>query len=301
MGNNRFIHKALDSDGQQIPIIGIQISWSFGEREYNQQAVIDAHLRHDLPIEHLQKGQKRIVATKRALQKMKGDGNLKEIESDSDIMRFQFTEDFIDSLPSGSTFKNLRIREIVRYTSATDSFSFEDAEGKPYSNDPKAAQIHSLVQHCSSVFTTADITRYVQKLFEKSSIIRMRKDGGVYFVPAKHVALCEKVQRMFNDIDTRGYFSMIEIPDTQNVHKSVAVSFENDIESKIAELREKWNARKEENKDMSRTVFSNDMKEIAEMAGNLEIYSDILKNQFDDAKELIEEVTTELKKQIGII
>lgn len=297
----RFIHNAKDSEGNNIPIVGFQIAWSFGDREYNQQRVIDLHIKNNLPIDHLQKGQKRIVATKRALNKMKGEGQLREIESTDRMMRFQFTEEFIDSLPSGSTFKNIRVREIVRYDCENDSFSFEDHEGKAYSNDPKAMQIMNLVQHCNSVFTTADITRYIQKLFDKSNIIKLRKDGGVYFVPAKYAELVTKVQKMFTEVDQKGYFSLIEIPDTVNVQRTVACSVESDIESRVNALREKWEARKAESKDMSRTVFKNDMSEIAVMAGDLELYTDLTKTQFDTAKSLLDEITGELKKQMGLV
>jgi len=293
----RFVYRATDSEGNQIPVIGYQISWSFGRKEYNQQAVIDAHIRNNLPIDHLQKGQKRIVATKRALNKMKGDGLLREIESNDSFMRFQFCEEFIDSLPSGSTFKNLRVREIIKFEN--DRFSFEDSNGTSYTNDLKASDIMRLVQHCSNVFTTADITRYTQKLFEHSSITRLKKDGGSYFVPAQHRELVENVKKMFDEIDPDGWFTLYEMVDTNFTKNAIKSSFESDLEQKVKTIRDYIAERKEKGLEMTRTVFSNFMKDdVAVMVGDLELYADLVQDQLADAKSLINEVTEEIKKEM---
>lgn len=293
----RFIHKAQDSEGNALDVIGFIITWSFGKSEYNQVDVINAHIRNNLPIAHLQKGQKRIVATKRALKKMKGSGLLREIESNDAYMRFQFCEEFIDALPSGSTFKNLRIREIVRFNCDTEQFSFEDGEGKPFSNDLKAAEIMQLVQFCSSVFTTSDITRYTQKLFEDAHFRKLREGGGVYFIPAQHANLVYSTQKMFDEIDQDGYFSVIEMPDTTNNKIAVKNAFKTDIETKREALFKRWEEIKKEGDKMSRTIFTNDMEAIAEMIGDVELYADLTQDQLTETREMLKEMSEALKKE----
>ena len=293
----KFVYTLKDSQGNPVPISGIngfQITWNMKESEFIQQMVIDAHSRNYLPVDHLQKGQKRIVATKRALQKLKGSGMLKEIETNDHFMRFQICEEFIDNLPSGSTFKNLRVKEIIRYNSDTDGFDFEDKDGNHFTNDFKAKEIMDMVSHCNSVFTKMDMTRYIQRLFQGKGMISLLDRGGAYFVPAIHHDLVFNIKRMMKEIDPEGNFNYTEIPNAPGANESVSVSFVSEVKATMTLLKKKNEERKANGDKMSRTIYSGLMDEIAELTGNLELYIDMTGYEMRDAKELMEETSKEI-------
>jgi len=60
------------------------------------------------------------------------------------------------------------------------------------------------LDRCIAVRTGSDVTRIVQKLFEKEAdLFPIRPQGGAYFVPAAHAAFVEQVQAFLGRVNGR--------------------------------------------------------------------------------------------------
>ena len=67
-----------------------------------------------------------------------------------------------------------------------------------------AALAQEELDRCIAVRTGSDVTRIVQRLFEKQAdLFAIRPQGGAYFVPAAHAAFVEKVQGLLGRMNGR--------------------------------------------------------------------------------------------------
>lgn len=67
-----------------------------------------------------------------------------------------------------------------------------------------AALAQEELDRCIAVRTGSDVTRIVQRLFEKQAdLFAIRPQGGAYFVPAAHAAFVEKVQGFLGRVNGR--------------------------------------------------------------------------------------------------
>ena len=67
-----------------------------------------------------------------------------------------------------------------------------------------AALAQEELDRCIAVRTGADVTRIVQRLFEKQAdLFAIRPQGGAYFVPIAHAAFIERVQGFLGRVNGR--------------------------------------------------------------------------------------------------
>ena len=60
------------------------------------------------------------------------------------------------------------------------------------------------LDRCIAVRTGSDVTRIVQRLFEKQAdLFAIRPQGGAYFVPIAHAAFVERVQGFLGRVNGR--------------------------------------------------------------------------------------------------
>lgn len=277
----KFVHVAKNKAGDEIPLIGYTIAWSYSRAEFLHTDVIGAFQNHNLETSHLNKGKDRISAVLRALNKAKKDALLRQCDESPTTIRYQFTEEFFDEMPDGTRFKNFKLSEFIVYDKVNDKILADTTE--------KQEMLQELMNYCAERFTNSDVTRYTKKLFEKSGIISLRSRGGMYFVPAPHSQLVLNVMQMFMELDPKGEFTLIEMPDLTFTKESVKNNFDSDMKSRMEELQKKMELIKEKGETMTRTVYKNLIEEIGQWSKDVEMYAELTEYNLDSAKQMVKD------------
>ena len=286
MVKRKNIFTAADAEGNPVDLIGYTIAWTGMKREYNMMDVISAFKNNNLPVKHLEKGKERISFVLRALNKAKQDTLLREVEKTDTTIRYQFTKEYVDTMPDGTLYKAFRPEEFVVYDKVNDRLLAETPEKEKF--------LHELLRHCSETFTNSDVTRYIQALFNEASMIPLRGRGSMYFVPAKYTTLVHSVKSMFETIDPDGWFTLIEMPDLKFTKESVKSSFENEMASKLSDLKTEMEKLKSKEDGITPRIYRARMEEIGKWAKDLEMYTELTQYTLEDAKDIIKEASTML-------
>ena len=295
----KFVIESKDSSGNPVPVMGFILGWNYEKPEYDRNKVIDAWRINNLPTKLLEGACDRISAVGRALNKCKEKNLLREIDTN----RYQMTETFETQLMSGANALGYKVKEIIVYDDVNETFTFEDADGRSYSNDLKAKDLLDKVTHCESVFTNADLTRYSKAAFKKTGFHALSKKGCFYFIPARFKDMVMSMKAAFEMTEPEGFFTLIDVPDTANSRMSVSDSAVDMFKGKLKAFRDKIAENKGNSKDgkVSRRQFGFCQKDIAELAGDIELIVECTQYDLNDAKRELDAFKNQLDIEMGIV
>jgi hypothetical protein len=158
----------------------------------------------------------------RACKKLSEARIIRQVAEDETTIRFQFTAES-------------RVGDRYSYDFET-MLSLEKATGKVTCDLAGLATLaQEELDRCIAVRTGGDITRVVQRLFErKADLFPIRDQGGAYFVPQEHVAFVDKIQALLGRLN--GSLRRYPIPaGTPHGDRSVKEAVANGLETLIAE------------------------------------------------------------------
>ena len=161
-------------------------------------------------------------AFSRACKKLSEARIIRQVAEDETTIRFQFTAES-------------RVGDRYSYDFETLLF-LEKATGKVTCDLAGLATLaQEELDRCIAVRTGGDITRVVQRLFErKADLFPIRDQGGAYFVPQEHVAFVDKIQALLGRLN--GSLRRYPIPaGTPHGDRSVKEAVANGLETLIAE------------------------------------------------------------------
>jgi hypothetical protein len=129
----------------------------------------------------------------RACKKLREARIIRHVSEDNMTIHFQFTAEHKD----GDHF---------RYDLET-MLTLEKATGKVSCDLPGLATLaQEELDRCLEARTGGDVTRIIQKLFEREAdLFPIREQGGAYFCPQEHVSFLEKVQAFLGRLNGRMY------------------------------------------------------------------------------------------------
>src|SRR5262249_16094610 len=130
-------------------------------------------------------------AFSRACKKLSEQRMIRPIAEDATHIKFQFTQES-------------RSDDKVEYTLET-MLTLDKQTGSVSCETPGLATMaQEGLDRCIVVRTGVDITRIIQKFFERQAdLFAIRPQGGCYFCPICHVAFIDKIQDLLNRVGGR--------------------------------------------------------------------------------------------------
>lgn len=150
---------------------------------------------------------------------------IRKVEESSSEIKFQFTEEHKSH------------GELDYDKEAT--VSVEKATGKLSGDDPAiVSKAQALLDEHIQKRSTADVTRLVQRIFDKSKgdLVPLRKQGGTYFVPDTNADLLNKVDAILKEIG--GELNTYEVGSDNRTKQSVANDMSQHLTQMVNEFRD---------------------------------------------------------------
>lgn len=161
----------------------------------------------------------------RACRKLSEQRIIRQVAEDAATITFQFTKESLE----GETFKysleaKLELEKATGKVTCTDSPELE-------------ARAQAALDECIGARTAGDVTRVIQKLFErKADLFPIREQGGCYFVPAEHQSFLERIDAFVRVLN--GKLGRFPIPKgTPHGDRSVRDAVADGLEAVVEEHR----------------------------------------------------------------
>lgn len=168
-------------------LLGEVISWTCSGVAVTHPALVDALTAADLDPAVARELAPRHAFT-RACKKLSDARIIRRVAEDDATLTFQFTQE-------------TRSSDRIEYTLET-MLSLDKQTGKVTCPLPGLATVaQEELDRAVTARTGADVTRVVQRLFERhADLFPVRPQGGVYFVPERHVAFVGQVQSLLGTL-----------------------------------------------------------------------------------------------------
>jgi hypothetical protein len=221
---------------------------------------------------------------KRATHALEEGRIIRQVDESKDTLTFQFTTEFLDT----------QLKEF-EYRKECDLMLNKD-DGTITCRDLGLSQLATQkMSEKMGLRNASDVSRIIQALFKANGdLFPLRDSGGVYFVPAQHISLVEKVDSLLSDIG--GSMKRFELSNTPNAGKSVAVSIRDTLKELIAEYAEYAGQINDQNAKQVQTAANR----IAEIRFKLTNYRTLLQSFDAEIEQAIQSVTTDLESKVGV-
>ena len=225
-------------------------------------------------------------AWRRAVHHLTENRVIRETYSDEDVIRFQFTSEYLD------------ITEF-KYTKECD-LSLDKKSGIVTCTDYGVEQrAQHLINTEMQKRNANDVTRIIQKLFRQASdLIPIRQQGGVYFVPESASDVPDRVAHFLRQIG--GSIQRFEISGDGKSGESVATSIRDVIYKMVDEAHESVTLLStltdEDNDRQQEKTLAN----ISAAQAKLDAYRDLLQDYTTDVEDALSQVRDGLQKALGL-
>jgi hypothetical protein len=217
------VRNGLPSLAPGTRLLGEILTWSAGGVRVRHRDLV--HALHDSALDE---GVARELAPRhafsRACRKLARERIIRQVGEDDKRIHFQFTRE----AKAGDRFE---------YELET-MLSLDKATGKVHCELPGLATLaQELLDDCIEARTGGDVTRVVQRLFERQAdLFPIREAGGAYFVPQQHSGFIDRVHALLGKIN--GRLSRFPVPaGTPHGDRSVKDAVASGIAAIIAEHR----------------------------------------------------------------
>lgn len=222
-------------------------------------------------------------AFRRACKSLSKNRVIDVIKDDENEMTFQFTKkefqaDRVDFDYERDVVVNKKTGQVT-----TSSYEFE-------------RQAQDLLDKELSIRHGGDITRLVHKIFDASGgdLIKIRPQGGAYFVPASHSPLVDSIRVLLEWIG--GTLVDYEIGGTSETTKaSIAQNMKDHFEGLLKEFYESCQTVTE---DASDAVKERRQATLVGLRTKLEAYKSLMQDFSKDIKEGIDNAEAELNRKL---
>lgn len=210
----------------QSELLGEIVTWDMGAMEVPLSQVQSALGAAGIPDDEIRE-LRNTTAFSRAIKEFRKDRTIDKVEKQGDAVTFQFTQKYLKDARL-----NFSYEAKVTLDTATGDISC-----------PESWEIEGHAQarfaHCKQHRVTSDVTRLVQKLFERHADlypINPRK-GVAYFVPEAHREFSGKVETFLRSLG--GVLLRFPVPKgTPEGNRSVQAAVETGLETLTEELDE---------------------------------------------------------------
>ena len=160
----------------------------------------------------------------RACRRLSDQRIIRPVAEDATTIRFQFTQE-------------TREDDRYEYTLETTLTLDKQTGGVSCALPGLATLAQEELDRCIAVRTGSDVTRVVQKLFERQAdLFPIRPQGGCYFTPHRHVAFTDRIQEFLNRVG--GRLLRFPVPaGTEEGDRSVTQAVADGLAAVVAEHR----------------------------------------------------------------
>lgn len=222
-------------------------------------------------------------AFSRACKKLSDQRIIRPVSEDAATVKFQFTQESRE----GDKFE---------YTLET-MLTLDKQTGKVTCELPGLATVaQEELDRCIVVRTGGDITRVVQKLFERQAdLFAIRPQGGTYFVPAQHAAFVNRIQDFLNRVG--GRLLRFPVPaGTEEGDRSVTQAVADGLAAVVAEHRA---AIAQFGTDTRDDTLQRAAEKIHTTKFKLTAYSEYLAGERDRLEQAVAEAERELRDKVS--
>ena len=262
-------------------LLGEIITWSCAKVSIRHIDLIEA-LRESSLDESVARELAPRHAFSRACKKLAQQRIIRQVAEDDKAIRFQFTAEHRE----GDHFS---------YDLET-MLTLDKATGKVTCDLPGLATLaQEELDRCLEARTGGDVTRIIQKLFErKADLFPIREQGGAYFCPQEHVGFIDRVQRFLGRLN--GKMNRFPVPaGTPEGDRSVKESVAAGLAALIAEHQSAVEAFGE---DTRPSTLERAAERIRQTRFKVEAYSVYLADEKARLEEQLAEAARQLRAKV---
>jgi hypothetical protein len=263
------------------PLLGEIITWSCPGLKVKYAALVEA-LREAKLDEKVARKLAPRYAFARACKKLSKKRIIRQVSDDEDTITFQFTQES---------------KEGDRFEYALETMlTLEKNTGKVSCKLPGlATEAQELLDDCVATRNGGDVTRVIQRLFERNAdLFPVRDKGGCYFVPQHHSLFVGKIDTLVQKLSA----SMRRFPvpaGTEHGDRSVKEAVASGIQALIAE----HNAAVESfGSDTSPAVVNRAAERIKHTRFKLEAYSVLLAEERSRLERDLSDASRKLRHKV---
>ncbi len=165
------------------------------------------------------------------------------------------------------------------------------------SDDQKLRKdVIKLFKETSETYTTTEFRKFVKRTFNnEADLIRMRKAGGVYFVPYCGKEIGEKMMNLFELVPGNSVFDFVPMPEGTNSRRALRRALVSEAESLMEDLNRKVSKLDGESSRIESTV-SNRLKEVLKIRTKVEAYASYMEDKSKDLLSSLSDVEKQIRK-----
>lgn len=149
-----------------------------------------------------------------------------------------------------------------------------------------------------TTYRTGEFRSFVKRVFAKEAdLIRMRRAGGVYFVPYSGKLIGQSMSRIFANIPGDSCFDFVPMPNVASGRKALKRAVVDEAKDMIATLRDKIENIDEDSKKLD-YVTHNRFKEVMKIRTKVQSYAVYLDNQAEELNNELKRLEKEIKAVI---
>ncbi|TWT58930.1 hypothetical protein KOR42_23170 [Thalassoglobus neptunius] len=216
----------------------------------------------------------------RAANRLEENRIVRKVDEDSTLIRFQLTSEFLDSENHELHYHREATVSVQKKTGIVESDVSE-----------VAARIQSLLDAELKVRKSADVTRLIQRIFDKHSgdLVSIRDAGGAYFVPSNQEEIVVRVSDFLVKIDGKLRRFKIGAAD-ESTSGSIADSMTDHFHKLISDFRGTLEI---VTPDSSESVLRRRRDRIQELRFKLSTFRDMLQENADGIHSALNEAEQE--------
>lgn len=255
-------------------VLGEIVTWH-SPKEVSHDAIVKALADSGMPASLAPDLQNR-NAFKRAVSSLEEKRIVRKVtETENGDILFQLTEEAFD----GTTYEYNNEGVVI--------LNKDTGQIRGSVPEPLLDRVRDGLAHELSVRHTADITRMLQRVYDRSGdIVPLRPSGGVYFVPAKFRLVCDQVEKFMTLIG--GDLRRVEVPAGGKSELNIAKAVNDDVVSMANELVVSARELSGE-KDVSKQRMKNLLEKINAGRTRLEFYRVMLGTMAEHAATTLAE------------
>jgi len=265
-------------------LLGEVIAWACPGLSVTHTALVDA-----LESAGLDPGVARELAPRhafaRACRTLSDRRIIRSVAEDATTIKFQFTSES---------------REDDRYEYTLETMLTLDKQtGSVTCELPGlATTAQEELDRCIAVRTGSDVSRIVQKLFERQAdLFPIRPQGGAYFAPARHAAFTDKIQDLLNRVG--GQLLRFPVPaGTAEGDRSVTQAVADGLAAVVAEHR---HAVAQFGNDTRHDTLERAAEKIRTTKYKLTVYAEYLAGEKERLDRAVANAEMELREKVGQI
>lgn len=283
INRNRLKSEVLNEVRGALHLLGEIITWSPGEAEHThaevRKALQDESLDETVAGELLPR-----YAFARACKHLEQERLIDVLKEETDVITFQFTKKLMNAHSDEWLYKKETLLKLNKITGIIEC---------PIKDLEKTAQ--KLIDKHIEVRTTSDVTKIVQRLFEREAdLFPIRDQGGAYFVPQEYIHFVAKIEGFLSRLG--GHVNRFAVPKgSPSTNKSVQTTLAMSLDQLIADHKAAVDSF---GNDTSAAALQRTAEKIKHTRTKIEAYAEYLMERKEDMLAAITEANDFLAKRV---